>query len=455
MSRDGHSPRSASPGARRSAPARKQARLNLFAYGCGHHKAAWRAPDSAVERLGEIEYYEELARTAERGLLDAVFLADGQSLDPPSLADSPGWFLEPITALSAMARATERIGLVSTVSSTFYTPYHAARLLGSLDHVSRGRAGWNVVTSMSDAEARNHGMPGMPPHERRYGRAAEFIEAVQALWSSWPRASLEADRGGRYVDPGRIRGVAHAGEHFRVAGPLNVPEPPQGRPVLFQAGASEQGRELAARYAEGVYAVAYDLEQGARYRRDVRRRVREAGRDPDDVVVMPGLVAYVASTEAEARRRQAELDALLPAEASLRQLGRFTGRDCSGWELDAPVPELAPLEEFTGPQGRYATILRIVASERPTVRQLLGRLAAGGGHCTMVGTPESIADRIEQWLDDGAADGFNLMPPTLPGGIEDFVEQVVPELQRRGRFRREYRGTTLREHLTGSPRVPV
>lgn len=448
---DDSSPKQPSAPARRGRSGgdarRKRAHLNLFVYGCGHHKGAWRAPDSAAGRLGEIEYYEELARTAERGLLDAVFFADGQSLDAPSLGDSPGWFLEPLTTLSAMARATERIGLVSTVSSTFYTPYHAARLLASLDHISRGRAGWNVVTSMFDVEARNHGMPAMPPHERRYERADEFIDVVQALWSSWPGASLEADRSGRYVDPELIRDVAHAGEHFSVAGALNVPEPPQGRPVLFQAGASGPGRDLAARHAEGIYAVAYDLEQGVAYREDVRRRIGAAGRDPDDVVVMPGLVAYVGSTEAEARRKQAALDELLPAEASLRQLSRFVGRDCSGWELDAPVPELAPLEEFTGPQGRYATILRIVASERPTVRQLLGRLAAGGGHCTMVGTPKSIADRIEEWLDRGGADGFNLMPPSLPGGLEDFVDHVVPELQRRGRFRTEYEGTTLRGHL--------
>lgn len=428
---------------------KKQAHINLFIYGCGHHNAAWRAPGSSVDRLGDIAYYEELARVAERGKLDAVFFADGQSLSPGGLEDSPAWFLEPLTCLSAMARATSRIGLVSTVSSSFWTPFHAARILASLDHISGGRVGWNVVTSMFDAEARNHGGQSLPGHEERYGRAEEFVDAVQALWDSWPQESILADREGRYADSTMIRSVDHAGEHFSVAGPLNVPQPPQGRPVLFQAGASEPGRSLASRRAEGIYAVAYDLDQGEEYRSDIRRRAEVAGRRPDDVVVMPGLVTYVGSTVEEAERKRKDLDALLPVEASLRQLGKFVQRDCSDWELDAPVPDLEPLEQFTGPKGRYATILRIVESEKPTVRELLGRLAAGGGHCTMVGTTETIADRIELWLDRGGADGFNLMPPTLPGGIEDFVDLVIPELQRRGRFRTEYDAATLRGHLVG------
>ncbi len=421
--------------------------LNLFAYACGHHGAAWRAPDSAVERLGDIAFYEELARIAERGRLDAIFFADGQSIAVPLLADGPMWFLEPLTVLAALARATERIGLVTTVSSTFHTPYHAARMLASLDHISGGRIGWNVVTSMSDDEARNHGMAALPPHAERYARAAEFIDAVLALWDSWPSDSLELDRAGSYARPSLVRPIEHAGEHFAVRGPLNVPRPPQGHPVLFQAGASEQGRALAGARAEAIYAVAYDLPAAQAYRADVRARVAAAGRDPDSVAVLPGLVTYVGGTVAQARAEQARLDALLPAESSLRQLSRYVGQDCSRWDLDAPVPALPPLSAFTGPQGRYATVLRIVAQERPTVRQLLGRLAAGGGHATMVGTPETIADEIERWLDEGGADGFNLMPPTLPGGARDFVEHVVPVLQRRGRFRTEYGGSTLRSHL--------
>ncbi|MFC9937750.1 LLM class flavin-dependent oxidoreductase [Nocardiopsis alba] len=423
----------------------RQAHINLFIFGSGHHKAAWRHPDSPAERIGDIRYYEELARTAERGLLDAVFFADGHAAG--EVAEGPWWFLEPLTALAAMSRATERIGLVSTVSSTFYTPFHAARMLASLDHISGGRIGWNVVTSMFDTEARNHGYERMPEHGERYARAEEFVDVVLRLWDSWGEDALRHDRDGVFADPELVRPIDHQGEHFQVDGPLNVPRPPQGHPVLFQAGASEQGRALASRRAEAIYSVAYDLPSAQDYYRDVKARIRRADRDPRSVAIMPGLVTYVGSTEAEAEAKRNELDLLLPVEESLRQLGLFVEQDCSDWGLDAPVPELPPLEAFTGPKGRYATILRIIESERPTVRGLLGRLAAGGGHCTMTGTPEQIADRIGVWLREEGADGFNLMPPSLPGGIEDFVDHVIPVLQERGLFRREYTSETLRGHL--------
>jgi FMN-dependent oxidoreductase (nitrilotriacetate monooxygenase family) len=413
--------------------------LNLFAYGCGHHSAAWRAPDSAFARIGDVAWWEDLARTAERGHLDAFFLADGQSLSP---VPGPSWFLEPLTTLTALARATDRIGLVSTISSTFWDPFHAARLSAGLDHISGGRAGINVVTSMTDAEARNHGMDRLPDHAERYARAAEFIGAVTALWESWPAGT----------SPEEAAPVNHHGRFFDVDGPLNIPATPQGHPVLFQAGASDPGRDLAARYAEGVYAVAWDRESARDYRLDLRRRAAEYGRDPDDLVIMPGLVTFVGETEEQARAQQRKLNDLLPVQDSLDQLSFFVGQDTSGWELDAPVPDLPPLAEFTGPAGRYGTILRILDSSpggRPTVRDLLGYLAAGGGHATFVGTPEQIADEMERWIVDGAADGFNLMPPTLPGSLESFVDLVIPVLQDRGLFRREYTAGTLRGHLAG------
>lgn len=429
--------------------ARRTIRLGLFAFGCGHHSAAWRAPDSSVERLGDIGYWTELARTAERGGLDAFFLADGQALGVGAVSRGPLWLLEPITTLAAIAAATERIGLITTVSSTFWDPFHAARQLAGLDHVSHGRAGINVVTSMTDDEARNHGMERLPPHVERYARAAEFVEVLRGLWRSWPRDAIRADRHGSYVDAHALLPIDHHGEAFDVAGPLNVPSSPQGHPVVFQAGASEQGRDLAARSAEGIYAVAWDLEQAREFRDDVRRRASAFGRDPDGIAVMPGLVTHVASTAREARERRRALDELLPVEDSLRQLAFFVGRDTSEWDLDAPVPELAPLSSFEGPKGRYATVLRIVATRNPTVRELLGVLAAGGGHATFIGTPEKVADEIERWVDAGGADGFNLMPPTLPGGIEEFVEHVVPILRRRGRrpLAEDAGATTLRERL--------
>ncbi len=418
--------------------------LNLFIFGCGHHRAAWRHPDSSVERIGDISYLEDLARIAEAGKFDAIFFADGASAD--NVADGPRWFFEPLTAMAAIARATDQIGLISTVSSTFFTPFHAARMLASLDHISGGRMGWNVVTSMFDAEARNHGYDAMPPHAWRYARAEEFIDASIKLWDSWGDTALVRDRQGVYADAAQIKAINHGGTHFRVDGPLTVPRSPQGNPVLFQAGASDDGRDLAARRAEAIYAVAYDLPAAQAYYRDIKRRVKEAGRSAF-VPIMPGLVTYVASTEAEARAKQRELDELLPSDASLRQLGSFVGQDCMDWKLDEPVPTLPPLDDFTGPKGRYGTILRIIQTEQPTVRQLLGRLAAGGGHCTMIGTPDLIADQIELWLNNEGADGFNLMPPSLPGSIVDFVEQVVPLLQRRGLFRKEYGSRTLRGHL--------
>ncbi|MCC2596676.1 LLM class flavin-dependent oxidoreductase [Pusillimonas sp. MFBS29] len=418
--------------------------LNLFIFGCGHHRAAWRHPRSSVERLGDIAYYEELAQTAERGKLDAIFFADGHSTD--NLTDGPRWFLEPLTALSAISRATQRIGLISTVSSTFNTPFHAARMVASLDHISKGRVGWNVVTSMFDSEARNHGYDAMPGHDWRYARAEEFVDVALRLWDSWNDGAPQSDRQGDYVRPESTHAIHHKGTHFQVDGPLTVPRPPQGHPVLFQAGASEQGRDLAARRAEAIYAVAFDLQAAQEYYRDIKLRVRKAGRR-DPVPIMPGLVTYVGSTEAEARAKQRALDELLPSQDALRQLSMYVGQDCSRWELDAPVPDLPPLEEFSGPKGRYATVLRIIQTERPSVRQLLGRLAAGGGHCTMVGTPDAIADEMERWLSNDGADGFNLMPPSLPDGIEDFVDQVVPVLQKRGVFRKEYETDTLRGHL--------
>ncbi|MCJ0892392.1 LLM class flavin-dependent oxidoreductase [Rhodococcus sp. ARC_M5] len=420
--------------------------LNAFLYGCGHHSAAWRHPDSRVEDLGDISYYEELAQLAERGKFDAVFFADGHSVRDPAGAGT--WFLEPITALSAMARATTHIGLVTTVSSTFYTPFHAARMLASLDHISGGRAGWNVVTSMFDAEARNHGMDVIPGREERYARAEEFVDTALALWDSWDADALTLDRTGMYADPAKVHSIDHDGKHFRVDGPLTVPRSPQGRPVLFQAGASGPGRDLAAKYAEAIYAVAYDLVAAQSYYEDVTSRIDRAGRDSATVGIMPGLVTYIGSTMYEARRKKAELDELLPTEQSLAMLSTFTGQNCAAWELDAPVPSLPPAAEFTGPQGRYETILRIVEKDAPTVRELLGTLAAGGGHATMIGTPESIADEMQSWIGRGA-DGFNLMCPRYPDSLEDFVDHVVPILQQRGLFRSEYTSSTLRGHLTG------
>src|SRR5699024_468891 len=322
----------------------------------------------------------------------------------------------------------------------------AARMLASIDHLSKGRVGCNIVTSMYDVEARNYNYTKMPEHAVRYARADEFIQAINRLWDSWADNALVADREGLYADLEKIQALNHAGEHFLVDGPLTVPRGPQGRPVLIQAGSSEPGRELAARFAEAIYAVAYDLPSAQAYYQDINARTQkhQPGFKP---VILPGLVTYVASTEAEARAKQRELDEYLPTESALQQLSTYIGQDCSDWSLDEPLPQLPSVEEFTGPKGRYMTIMRIIETEQPTLRELLGRLAAGGGHCTMVGTPDKIADQMELWFKNGGADGFNLMPPSLPHSLQDFIEQVIPELRKRDLFRTEYAGTTLRDHF--------
>lgn len=418
--------------------------FNLFILACGHHQAAWRVPDSKVEQLGTLDYYIDLTKAAEAAKLDAIFFADGQFNF--NVEQGPRWFIEPLSSLSALATATEQIGLITTVSSTFYTPFLAARMLASIDHISRGRVGANIVTSMYDVEARNYGYERMPPHEERYERAQEFIEVMRALWDSWSDDALVIDRQGQYANPKKIHPIHHESKHFLVDGPLTVPRPPQGHPVLIQAGSSEPGRNLAARYAEAIYAVAYDLPAAQAYYRDINQRI-QAYRPGFKPVIMPGLVTYVASSHAEVQAKRRELDEYLPTEAALYQLSTYIGQDCSDWPLDEPLPELPPLEKFTGPKGRYMTILRIIEQEQPTLRQLLGRLAAGGGHCLMMGTPEEVADEITHWFMNEGADGFNLMPPALPGGFEDFADQVIPILQQRGLFRRDYSGATLRSHF--------
>lgn len=422
----------------------RQLHFNLFIHGCGHHQAAWRHPNSSVHRLGDLDYYLTLAQQAETAKLDAVFFADGQYNG--NVADGPRWFIEPLSTLAALAGGTERIGFITTVSSTFYTPFLAARMLASIDHLSNGRVGCNVVTSMYDVEARNYGYTSMPDHAQRYARAEEFIQVIFQLWDSWSDEALLRDKQGMYANPEYVNSINHHGKYFLVDGPLTVPRGPQGRPVLIQAGSSEPGRNLAAKYAEAIYAVAYDMPAAQAYYRDINRRVQlvRPGYKP---VIMPGLVPYVLSTEFEARIKQEELDAYLPTEAALHQLSTYIGQDCTEWHLDKPVPKLPPLDEFTGPKGRYMTILRIIEKEKPTLRQLLGRLAAGGGHCTMVGTPEQIADKIEHWFRNEAADGFNLMPPALPDSFLDFAEHVLPILRKRKLFRSEYEGSTLREHF--------
>ncbi|MER5297494.1 LLM class flavin-dependent oxidoreductase [Streptomyces pharetrae] len=431
---------------------RRQLRLNLFVYPGGHHEAAWRHPGTDPGRLLDIGFYQELARAAERATFDAVFLADG-----PSLADNVRYAsrfrLEPFTWLAALAAATERIGLIATASTTYTEPYNLARLFASLDHLSGGRAGWNIVTTGAPQAARNFGLDAHPVHAERYDRAHEFVDVVSKLWDSWDDEALIADqRTGVFADTDRIRPIDHEGRHFRVRGPLNTPRGPQGRPVYVQAGSSEDGRAFAARHAEAVFTAHQTLPSAKEFHADIKSRAAALGRDPDRLLVLPGLSPFIGSTEAEARRLQREFDDLTQPEYSLDLLHRLLGVRLTADRLDDPVPrELIETHGERGNGSRFQLVLDIVERERPTVRQLLHRLAGARGHQVVAGTPEQIADHIQEWFEHGAADGFNIMPPWLPGGFDLFAEHVVPLLRTRGLFRFAYEGTTLRDHY-GLPR---
>lgn len=423
--------------------------LNLFIHGRGHHEAGWRHPRATTLALTDIEYFRQLALIAEAGLFDSVFLADALALGDDVKHVAKG-SLEPITTLAALATATERIGLIATASTTYTEPFNLARQFASLDHISKGRIGWNIVTSWVQGAGPNFGHDRQIEHAERYARAFEFLEVVNKLWDSWADDAVLDDRGsGRYVDTARLRRIDHQGTYQKVAGPLNLPRSPQGRPVLVQAGSSEAGRQFAAQYAEAVFTAHLEKARAIDFYRDLKKRSAALGRTPERILILPGLSPVIGSTEEEARRTWKDLNELTDVQVGLARLSnRFGGADFSHLDLDAVLS----VDDFPDPrtvqaaQSRTVVITSLVARERPTLRELLHQLAGARGHFTTAGTPEQIADIIEDWFKSGAADGFNIMPPVLPALLEDFIEHVVPLLQRRGLFRREYEGRTLREH---------
>lgn len=425
----------------------KQMNIGVLIYGCGHHQAAWRMPDSSIKRLGDIRYYQSLAQLAERGLLDAVFFADNQSFPAKTDTALPAFWFDPIVNLTAISQVTTHIGLVSTISSTFSNPFTAARQLLSLDHVTGGRVGWNLVTSMTDLEAQNHSMSALPNHESRYAKADEFAKVMNQLFTSWhTKAFIHSRDDNQVIHSDMIQPFHHHGMHFNVKGPSTTPASPQGKPVAMQVGASPQGIALATKYAEAIYSVSWNIQQARQFRQRLDKQLAKNG-EKRHIKIFPGLVTYVAKTREEAMAKKHALDHALPIETALEQLSFFVQQDCFAWDIDDKVPELPPIEDFTGPIGRYETILTIIRDKDPTVRELLGYLNAGGGHLTLIGTPEDIVDTMTQWFDEGVADGFNLIPPTLPHSLEDFIELVVPELQRRGLYRERYTSQTFRGHL--------
>jgi FMN-dependent oxidoreductase (nitrilotriacetate monooxygenase family) len=426
---------------------RRQLSLNFFIYPDGHHEAAWRHRNSAADRILDITYYQELAQRAEAHKFDAVFFADG-----PVLADNVRYAqrfrLEPITLLTAIASATRRIGLIATASTTYTEPYNLARLFASLDHISGGRAGWNIVTTSSPKAAQNFGLPEHPPHGERYERAREYLDVITRLWDSWEDDALINDpRSGIFADTDKIHAINHVGKHFRVRGPLNISRTPQGRPVYVQAGSSEDGRAFAARFAEAIFTAHQTLASAQEFYADIKRQARAFDRSPDQIKILPGISPFIASTQVEADRLQDEFNELIQPEYSLTQLRQMIGLDLSGFDLDGPFPRhLIDTEGARGVASRFKLVVDVVDRERPTIRQLVQRLAGARGHWVIAGPPEKLADNIQTWFENGAADGFNVMPPWLPGGFDVFAEQVVPILRKRGLFREEYTGKTLREH---------
>jgi FMN-dependent oxidoreductase (nitrilotriacetate monooxygenase family) len=429
--------------------AKRQLHLNLFIHGRGHHEASWRHPASSPFALTDIRYYQDLAQRAEAALFDSIFLADQLALGDDAAQAARTW-LEPVTVLAAVAAATARIGMIATCSTTYTEPFNLARQFGSLDHISNGRVGWNIVTSWLATAAANYGGAGQISHTDRYARAEEYMAVVTALWDSWAEDAVIDDRArGRYARPDRIRPIGHKGEHYQVAGPLNLPRTPQGRPVFVQAGSSDTGRRFAARHAEAVFTAHMEKATAQAFYADLKSLIAAEGRSPEQGLILPGLSPMIAATEAEAQRMMREANELSDPEVGRKRLsGRFGGHDFSHLPLDRPlVPEDFPEpSSVEAARSRTEVILGLVRRENPTLRQLLGTLAGARGHLTFAGTPEQVADLIEDWFTDGAADGFNIMPPLLPSMLDVFSTEVIPLLQRRGLFRTAYEGKTLREH---------
>jgi alkanesulfonate monooxygenase len=424
-------------------------KLGLSMRQLGYHAGGWRHPDVPAAAAMDIDFYVHLARRAEQGLFDLVFLADGVGLrqrDEPagSLSRSnQNVELEPLTMLSAVAMMTRHIGLIATASTTYNEPYHIARKFGSLDHISRGRAGWNIVTSWSEAEAKNFNREQHLDYDTRYDRAAEFVEVVKGLWDSWDDDAFVHDKeSGQFFDPGKMHVLNHRGKHFQVRGPLTVARCPQGWPVLVQAGASDQGQEIAAASADIVFTAQVELASAKAYYASVKDRLSRHGRAPDDILLLPGLLPIAGRTEAEARAKFQQLQDLIHPLVGLAHVYGPMG-DLSGFPLDGPVPE--PIDPEM--RSRAAVLLEHARANNLTIRQLYLAASSGRGHRTVIGTPAHIADSMQEWLEAEAADGFNIVPSHLPVALDDFVELVIPELQRRGLFRTAYEGRTLRENL--------
>ncbi|MBR1223207.1 LLM class flavin-dependent oxidoreductase [Bradyrhizobium sp. U87765 SZCCT0131] len=430
----------------------RQLHLGAFMRPISIHTGAWRYPGAFPDANFNLSHIKRFIQTLERGKFDAFFMADHLAvLNMPINALKRSHTVtsfEPFTLLSALSGATERIGLVATASTTFDEPYHIARRFASLDHISGGRAGWNIVTTSNPDAALNFGLDDHMEHDERYRRAREFYDVVTGLWDSFADDAFVRDvESGIYVDPQRMHVLNHKGKYLSVRGPLNIARPVQGWPVIVQAGASEAGRQLAAETAEVIFGASANIAAGQQFYADVKGRLDKLGRDRDHLKILPGAFVLVADSDEEARERLALLDSRVHYDSGIASLSIALGHDASGFDPDGPLPEIP---ETNASQSGRARVVEAARRDNLTVRQLARRLGGYSG-LKFIGTPKTIADQMEEWLVSEASDGFNIMFPYLPEGLDDFVNRVVPELQRRGIFRRDYEGATLREHL-GLPR---
>ena len=416
----------------------------------GDHRMSWRHPRAPGREILDFDYYRDLVQAAERAKIDTIFVADHVSIwdsVKSGVAHYANARLEPLTLLAALVGVTRHIGLITTASSSYSEPYNVARFFASLDHISKGRASWNVVTSAMEEEAKNFGRDGNIDHALRYERAAEYLDIVKALWDSWEDEALLIDKeSGYFADPARVHAINHKGPHFRVRGPLNVSRPPQGHPLIVQAGSSEDGKNFATAHADAHFAIFSTKEDGVGYRKDINERLARHGRRPESFKILPGILPIVAGSKDEALERQEYLQTLLPDQVGIDLLSSWSGLDLSAYPPDGPVPPLPDESTFNGGHTSLNRV-RQWAKQNLTLREVARRLSNSGSVPTVAGTPVEIADQLEDWFVAGAADGFNLMFPLLPEDWHAFAEKVVPELQRRGLFRTEYEPGTLRDRL--------
>lgn len=421
---------------------KKQMHLGLFLQGAGHHVSGWRHPD-AEAGSENFDLLRRVTKEAEDAKFDMVFLADGLTSGVDAHPSMIARF-EPLTLLSALAMVTTKIGLAATASTTYGEPYHTARAFASIDHLSHGRAAWNIVTT-SYARTANNFSTSHPEHDERYAVAQEFVDVVRGLWDSWDDDAFPKDKqNGVYADPNKVHVLNHAGKYYSVQGPLNIPRSPQGHPVLIQAGSSGPGQDLAARIADIVFTAQQSLPEAQAFYAGLKERVVAAGRDADSVAVMPGFMPIIGDSFEDAAEKLKELNRWTDIKSAMPLLEERIGHNLSEYDLDGPLPDLPISDQL---RSRAELLRDLARRENLTIRDLALRVAAGRGHHIVLGTPEQIADRMQEWFEGKAADGFNVMPPYFPGGLEDFNKKVVPILQERGLFRTEYSGSTLRDHL--------